>query len=656
MNGSICPSPICFASRWLATFVAFGALFSETPGRAQSPTPTPLDAQRQRYFEAQEALDADDLGKFQKLRVQLDDYPLHPYLDYRQFTKSLEKTSIEDFEQFIKKYRHLPFIGTVRSRFLLQLDTERRFEDVLKTQTRPPKDQDLRCVYYRALYNTGRRNEAFKGAKKLWLNGKSVSGRCDPLFEAWRQAGGLTDDLILDRMLLGFAHRNGRLMRYLQGELSNKSKRSGDDVLRLYNRPRQVGRFAKDNKVTSFNQALAKAAYKRLVRRNIKVAVEQLPLVASGQHLTKVERQALAERAASALMSTDDARLARWRDRALKSSESVSLLERRIRLALRHGRWARAQAWIRRLPKRQQKSLAWTFWRGRLTQKLGNNTAGREILATILGQRSFYSAAAATILGRQIEYPVKATPDELPPVTRFSDALARVQELIDLRKISDTKREWRWLLARCDGPQEKLALAHYAYNKRWYHLTVQATISGKLWDYMTLRFPIAFKWWFDFFSKERDLPTRTMLAIARLESALDTEAHSGANARGLLQLLPSTAKEAARRIKFRYEGASTLFDAGVNIRLGSYYLKRMIDRCDGNRVVAFASYNAGYTRVKRWRKETAGKLDVYAFVEQIPFNETRGYVQNGLMFEIYYSRLLGERSPLLTTTEKRMRY
>ncbi|MEO1338509.1 MAG: transglycosylase SLT domain-containing protein, partial [Myxococcota bacterium] len=246
--------------------------------------------------------------------------------------------------------------------------------------------------------------------------------------------------------------------------------------------------------------------------------------------------------------------------------------------------------------------------------------------------------------------------DDLPPVTRFADALARVQELIDLRKIGAVKREWRWLLLRCDGAEEKLALADYANKKKWYHLTVQATISGKLWDHMALRFPVAFKWWFDFFSKERDLPTRTMLAIARLESALDTEAHSGANARGLLQLLPSTAKETARRIKFRYGGAKTLFDAGVNIRLGSAYLKRMIDRCDGNRIFAFASYNAGYTRVKRWRKETAGKLDVYAFVEQIPFNETRGYVQNGLMFEIYYSRLLGQRPPLLSDAERQRRY
>ncbi|MEL7372784.1 MAG: murein transglycosylase, partial [Myxococcota bacterium] len=246
----------------------------------------------------------------------------------------------------------------MRSRFLLQLDSERRFRDLLKTQTKPPKDQDLRCVYYRALYNTAKREEAFKGAKKLWLNGRSISDRCNPLFDAWRQAGGLTDDLILDRMLLAFANRNGRLMRYLQRELSDKNKRSGDYVLQLYNRPQQVGRFAKDRKVTSFNQALVKAAFKRLVRHNVDAAVQQLPLVTSGQRLTKAERQALAERAASALMSTEDAKLARWRDRTLKSSKSVSLLERRIRLALRQARWQQAQTWIRRLPKASQQTLA----------------------------------------------------------------------------------------------------------------------------------------------------------------------------------------------------------------------------------------------------------------------------------------------------------
>jgi soluble lytic murein transglycosylase len=82
----------------------------------------------------------------------------------------------------------------------------------------------------------------------------------------------------------------------------------------------------------------------------------------------------------------------------------------------------------------------------------------------------------------------------------------------------------------------------------------------------------------------------------------------------------------------------------------------MLERNDNNRVYAFASYNAGPGRVAQWKKETAGKLDVYAFIEQIPFNETRGYVQNVLMFDIYYNELMGQKAALFSPAELKAHY
>lgn len=630
------------------------AVIMATAGRAEA---APLEKQRVWYEDAKVALRKGDLKTFRQLRRKLSNYPLHPYLDYQEFVERLETKSVADFTAFVDKYRgRLPFEGTVRSRYLLQLADRGAWKQILEVQPRSPRDEALRCVYYRALYETGNPDQAWPGAKKLWLSGRSISDRCDPLFEAWDKAGQRTDALVLDRVLLAFRKRNGGLIRYLGERLTGPSRAAADQAADLYRAPDGVGAFAKASKVTDFNQRLARRALERLAKKDPAEAVKQFDPVVTGQRYDDAETQRLADYVAARLMDTDDPDLARWRDQKLASSRSASALESRIRLAIRTADWASVGPLIDRLPAADQNSLRWTFWRGRLFAREGHKEKAAKILTPILGRPNYYSAAAATLLGRAIEYPNRGIPAETASLEAFQPALDRVAELVELKKFIDAKREWRLLMYRASTPDLKLALAVHAYKMKWYYLTVQASIIAELWDYPVLRFPLAFRWWFEFFGKERDLSPQTMLAIARLESALNIEARSRADARGLLQVLPSTAREIARRIRFRYHGRNSLFDPGVNIRLGSAYLKRMLDRCDGNRILAFAAYNAGYTRVRRWRTATDGQLDMYAFVEQIPFRETRGYVQNALMFEIYYARLMNTDAPLYRPNEVRLRY
>ena len=638
-------------SRAWAALAVVVACFASTPVFAE-----PREVEREWYDQAKEALDAGDLATFKKLRQRLKAYPLAPYLDYRWFVRDLSERTATEFEAFDRQHRTLPFRGTVRSRYLLGLADRERWKDLLRVQKNRPRDEALRCVYYRAKLAAGATEEAWAGAAKLWRSGRSVSGRCDPLFEAWRAAGNRPDEVILERMLLAFRARQRGLIRYLLDDLTEAGRPRGRQIVDLYRDPSGVGAFAKKSRITDFNRTLAQHAFRRLARRAPETAIAQLDRVVTGQKLDDGQAQALAEEIASKLMSTDERQLQRYRDKVLRTSKSVRLLERRIREAMRRSDWRGVERWMRRLPSSARTSRTWTFWRGRLALKAGQRKAAIEILEPLLGQANYYSAAAATLLGRPIEYVSQATPTETVDISKYERALKRIQELVELKLVVDAKREWRYLLSRAPSRDQRLALAVFAHRSKWYHLTVQATIAAKLWRHMALRFPVAHQWWFDFFSKERNLAAHTMLAIARLESALNTQALSGAGARGLLQLLPSTAKEEARRLRFKYTGRDSLFDAGVNIRLGSSYLKRMLDRCDGNRIVAFASYNAGYTRVKGWRAVTDRKLDVYAWVEQIPFNETRGYVQNGLMFDIYYGRLMGKSVPLFSRAERRAKY
>ncbi|MGY5744728.1 transglycosylase SLT domain-containing protein, partial [Vibrio cincinnatiensis] len=240
-------------------------------------------------------------------------------------------------------------------------------------------------------------------------------------------------------------------------------------------------------------------------------------------------------------------------------------------------------------------------------------------------------------------------------VIRYQKALVRIGELIERDKIAAAKSEWNWLLQQANQ-EEKEMLAVYAATQRWHHLTVQASISANLWDNTQLRFPLAHQWWFNFYGKKHGIHPVTLMSLARQESAMDVEARSSVGARGIMQVMPATARYTAKKYHLNYDSEDDLYQVGKNIEIGSHYLNSLLERYDNNRIFAFAAYNAGPSRVDRWREQTQGQLDVYAFIESIPFRETRGYVQNILMFETYYRDLMAMDGEFLTQQELATRY
>jgi len=137
-------------------------------------------------------------------------------------------------------------------------------------------------------------------------------------------------------------------------------------------------------------------------------------------------------------------------------------------------------------------------------------------------------------------------------------------------------------------------------------------------------------------------------AVARQESEFNIAAVSRAGARGLLQLMPSTAKAVARKAGLPYSKARLTTDAAYNARLGSHFLAEQIDRFDGSYILTFAGYNAGPTRAQQWIDrygDPRGKPvdEVVDWIERIPFTETRNYVQRVMEnFEVYKARITGQ--------------
>ena len=140
------------------------------------------------------------------------------------------------------------------------------------------------------------------------------------------------------------------------------------------------------------------------------------------------------------------------------------------------------------------------------------------------------------------------------------------------------------------------------------------------------RFPYYYDDIIEKYSARNNVSKELVLSVIKRESVFDAQAHSFANAYGLMQIIPSTAKELAILLKEDYNDPQKLLDAEFNVKLGTYYLKRLIKKYNNRYELVLSAYNAGPHRVKKWLKlRDSENQDIY--IENIEFNETRNYVR-----------------------------
>jgi len=149
-----------------------------------------------------------------------------------------------------------------------------------------------------------------------------------------------------------------------------------------------------------------------------------------------------------------------------------------------------------------------------------------------------------------------------------------------------------------------------------------------------------------------------LLAMTRQESAFERGAVSSAGARGLMQLMPATAKLIAKSQRIPFSADRLLTDGRYNLTIGRAYLDDLLDRFAGSYILSIAAYNAGPGRVRQWMDSFGDprtkSIDVVDWIEAIPFNETRNYVQRVLEnLQVYRIRLGGHSLALVENSLQR---
>ncbi|MEA1063522.1 murein transglycosylase [Erwinia sp. HR93] len=637
---------------WRALALGIAALVISQSARADS-----LEAQRARYAQIKQAWDSKQMDVVAQLMPGLRDYPLYPYLQYRQITDDLKNEPAIVVTQFVRANPTLPLSRSLTSRFVNELARREDWRGLLAFSPQVPASIEAKCNYYYARWNTGQAQSAWQGARELWQSGKNLPSACGRLFSAWRASGTQTPEEYLERIRLAMKAGNTALASRLASEMPDDYRTIASAVAALANDPNSVLTFARSVGATPFTRQLAEQAFASVARQDAENARLMIPALAQEQQLSEAQIQALRDIVAWRLMGNDiTSAQADWRDDAIMRSGETSLLERRVRMALGAGDRKGLNTWLARLPMEAKEKEEWKYWQADLLLERGREDEAKTLLQSLVGKRGFYPMVAAQRLGEDYTLKVENAPQVNSTLTNGPE-MARVRELMYWGLDNTARGEWANLVSS-RSKSEQAGLARYAFEQDWWDLSVQATIAGKLWDHLKERFPLAYQSYFDRYTRDKSIDASYAMAISRQESAWNPKVRSPVGATGLMQIMPATAAHTVSKFGVSgYSSAQQLLDPDMNINIGTRYLDSVYQQFGQNRILASAAYNAGPGRVRRWLGSSGGRLDSVAFIESIPFSETRGYVKNVLAYDAYYRHFMGKGHPaLLTDAEWHSRY
>jgi soluble lytic murein transglycosylase len=611
-----------------------------------------LTQQRQYYDQAKAALAKGDKQPYQRYASALRDYPLEPYLAYDELTARLKWASNDEIEKFLAEHGDLPQIGWMKLRWLRWLAERGEWQTFINYYDPALNFTELDCLYGQYQLSHGMRAEGHATAEKLWLVGKSQPNACDPLFERWAAEGQLTEQKRWQRAKLAAEARNYGLVTHLIKTMPTLGNQ-GKNLLEVAQKPELLKQTARFTQTDPAMADVVGLGLRRLARQDPESALKLLDHYAQRMKFSSEEQVAIAREIGLTLAKRFDARALHVMAKYDPELRDNTVSEWRARLLLRLGRWDEANQLTRRMPAELGNSNRWRYWQARSLQLAQPNSQEPKALYQLLAkERDFYGFMAADQV--QAPYQLNNKPLALSPQTiqkvRNSAAIRRALEFHARGQVADGRREW-YNVSRLFSRDEMVAQARLAYEMGWYFPAIRTISQAQYWDDLDVRFPMAHRDQLVREARNRDIHSSWVFAITRQESAFMADAKSHVGAMGLMQLMPATAKETAKRFGIPLSSPQLAYRPDINIQLGAAYLSQIYGQFNGNRVLASAAYNAGPGRVRQWLRG-ADHLSYDVWIENIPFDETRQYVQNVLSYSVIYGEKLNAPQPLVAWHER----
>ncbi len=317
------------------------------------------------------------------------------------------------------------------------------------------------------------------------------------------------------------------------------------------------------------------------------------------------------------------------------------------RAGMREGDWNLVAQAIDKMSDGERNSSTWQYWRGRAYAAQGQKTQASMFYEQAAKNHDFYGILAREELGQAITLPAKATPTEAE-VTAASKTpgFERARKFASMDMMLEISREWTYPLRKMDERQ-LIAAAEYGRRVGLLDRMINTSDRTKTVYNFNQRYPTPYLSTLQRHSANAGIPAAWAYGIIRQESRFVTLAKSSANANGLMQIIPETARILARKQGLSNFTLSDLGNIDINVQLGTAYLAQIRDQFGGSMPLASAGYNAGPGRPAQWKRSLTQTVDGAVFAETIPFSETRGYVKNVMANTIWYYLTMNQRPPKL---------
>lgn len=625
--------------------------------------PAPLDTQptaklyqqeRKDYQQALIHLENGDRRAFKKLYKALSNYPLHHYLEYKALQKDLPVLPKNRIDTFFKDHANSIPSQALKPQWLNTLAKNEEWSLYLKYY-QSSNNIKRRCWYIQALHETDEQERALSNTDSLWLTGSSLPKSCDMIIKAWEKAGRLTQDLIWRRMEFAVEANNLSLARFLIQQLEGEKQQEATWLANLHRYPEKLLSRPKISKQSKTLAIVISHALQQLSNKDAAIATKEWLYYRNKVAFTAAQDKKTKRYIAANIIVDSDEDALDWLLTYDANGDDIYLLEWRIRLAIKTHRWKNVQGWIALLPDSVAAQSRWRYWQARSIEKLAEVNSqhiAETIYSDLSKERHYYGFLASERLRSNYSLNDQPQQAELNQVQEVSQN-TYIQSALELHhhdEFSFARQEWKRGIRGFD--KIKLAAAvNLAEQENWHNQAIRTAVAAGHWNDLATRFPLAFDEHFSNSAEKYKLNKPWLYALALQESAFASDARSRANARGVLQLLPSTAKELAKA-KGNNLSPKDLYDPKTNVNLAGTYLYQLLDRFDGNHIIATAAYNAGPNRIGRLLEKQTQTISTDIWVETIPYKETRKYVQSVLAYKIIYDYRLGERGDLYGTQQE----
>jgi soluble lytic murein transglycosylase len=627
----------------LKYFRKLSSLLFAVAGTAAVAAPAQPD---QALIGAYDAYRAGNAMRLERYAKDLDGHVLKPWVDYWRIALRLEDRSTEDVQAFLKQYRSA-YVGEMLRGDWLRVLGKRRdwqaFEREATLYTR--EDLEIRCYARLARLSRGEES-ALNDTRAIWLEPKELPEGCARFVDAMMKRERIPTTAIWQRVRVLF--ENGQITA-AKTALAYLPKDEAPDERSLAEAARHPKRYLAALPASLERRPVREVAVLAGVRyaRDDPEALAKALEGSLGEKLPPAELRYLWGRVALEGARSHHESALKWYARAEDLQLSDAQATWKARAALRRGQWQMVREAIDGMSAEARRDQAWTYWYGRALAVQGDDTGARAYFLRIAGQPNFYGLLANEELGYVAALPEVAyvpTEEDLA-AAKAHPGLARAAALIHLGLRSEGVDEWIFSIRYFDDHQ-LLAASQVALREQIYDRAIHTADRTTRSHNYALRYPVPFEEVFREYARSQGLDEAWVFGLVRQESRFIVNAKSSAGARGLMQLMPATAKYVAKKLGLPYTKDKLTSDTTFNISLGRAYLSELLNDHGGSYVLAIAAYNAGPRRVSEWtarfRDPRRQDVDVIDWVELIPISETRNYVQRVLENTQVYRHRLGD--------------